>query len=128
MLWKVFAMVDEDHSGEMSTVVLLHFLESVFGDTDNELDGSRPRNGGSTGDVERYLRGVLDPRLTPPEVVAHIAGGRDAITFEEVKQFVLEGASIVGDTGGSSAGGGETSVIEEQDGAELGKASPARPP
>jgi len=81
MLWKVFAMVDEDHSGEISVVELAHFLEAACGNTDSEM-----------GDVEQYMRGVLDPHLPPTELVTYIAGDRDAATFEEVKAFVLSGA------------------------------------
>jgi len=80
MLWKVFAMVDEDHSGEISVVELAHFLEAACGTNDSDM-----------GDVEQYMRGVLDPLLLPTELVTCIAGDRDTATFEEVKAFVLSG-------------------------------------
>merc|ERR1712046_143546 len=51
MLWKVFSMVDEEHSGEVGVIELEHFLAAA-------LEGSAPSPSVSatTGDVEKYLR------------------------------------------------------------------------
>jgi len=98
MLWKVFTMVDEEHSGEMSAVVLEHFLEALSSDASGNRGSGG--GGGGHGDVEQYLRGVLDAKLIGSEVVQQVAGGRDIVTFEEVKRFMLEGTR-----GGFRAGG-----------------------
>jgi len=93
MLWKVFGMVDEDHSGEVSTVVLAHFLNSVWAENETNDDGS-PTS--TIGDVERYFRGVLEPGLSVPEMASRIAGGRTSVTFEAIKDFLLDASSFSG--------------------------------
>eukprot|EP00931_Biecheleriopsis_adriatica_P056292 TRINITY_DN33357_c0_g1_i1.p1 TRINITY_DN33357_c0_g1~~TRINITY_DN33357_c0_g1_i1.p1 ORF type:complete len:1061 (+),score=215.07 TRINITY_DN33357_c0_g1_i1:59-3241(+) len=109
MLWKVFSMVDEDHSGQIETLVLEHFLSAALGDSQAEEEGgtggslssssreraspaSRSRSGG-VGDVERYIRSILDPSLTARDATARIAGDRKKVNFEEVKQFILTAAN-----------------------------------
>lgn len=95
MLWKIFTMVDEDHSGEISTVELEHFLSAAC-----DVDGlAGDNNGGAgagisaiTGDVERYLSTIMDPELSAHELVALMAGGCQVVAFEDIKRFVLEGS------------------------------------
>jgi len=81
MLWKVFSMVDEDHSGEISCIELEHFLGGVCDDI----------AGGDVtlGPVEQYLQGVLDLQK-PAALVTHIARGQDIVRFENLKRFVME--------------------------------------
>lgn len=88
MLWKIFTMVDEDHSGEISTVELEHFLRTACDGHPSPAGTGGPR----LGDVERYLRSVLDPEATAGDIIARIAGDRRVISFEELKWFVLDGA------------------------------------
>jgi len=87
MLWKVFAMVDEDHSGEISAVVLEHFLQSAI--DQKELGDSDVGN--IQADIERYLCSVLDPKLTATELVSRICGERQMATFEDFKRYVITG-------------------------------------
>jgi len=111
MLWKVFAMVDEEHSGEMSPLVFAHFLEAVCHDGGGDSSGG----GNGLGDVERYLRSVLEPGLSAAEVVSLILGSRDVVTFEEAKAFLLEGAGGAGTgAGGESEDSEEDSVVEPE--------------
>lgn len=95
MLWKVFSMVDEDHSGEVGTVELEHFLVRVCDPVSQEHGSGGPSN---TADVERYLRGILDPELRAAEAVSCIANGREVVTFEDVKRFVVEKGSAMDTT------------------------------
>lgn len=94
MLWKVFALVDEDHSGEISTVVLEHFLSAACsGDGDGAagVDNGDNAGGGGTSDVERYLRSVLDSEFAVSNAMADLGAGRDYVTFEDIKHFLLTG-------------------------------------
>lgn len=93
MLWKVFALVDEDHSGEISTVVLEHFLSAACnGDGDNAAgDNGDNAGGGGTSDVERYLRSVLDSEFAVHSAMADLSAGREYVTFEDIKHFLLNG-------------------------------------
>merc|ERR1740130_1319465 len=50
----------------------------------------------ATGDVEKYLRGVLDPGVSAAQVVDCMAAGREVVHFEDLKRYMLEG-------GGASA-------------------------
>lgn len=84
MLWKVFSMVDEDHSGEVGVVELDHFLSNALGNTSHEPS--------QVGDVERYLCGVLDPKVHESGAVERLARGSQLVYFEALKQFVLENA------------------------------------
>eukprot|EP00746_Dinoflagellata_sp_MGD_P128828 gnl/MRDRNA2_/MRDRNA2_63116_c0_seq1.p1 gnl/MRDRNA2_/MRDRNA2_63116_c0~~gnl/MRDRNA2_/MRDRNA2_63116_c0_seq1.p1 ORF type:complete len:1006 (+),score=159.72 gnl/MRDRNA2_/MRDRNA2_63116_c0_seq1:90-3107(+) len=89
MLWKIFTMIDEDHSGEISTIELEHFLRTAC----DEAGMSNPLSAASSaGDVERYLKSILDPELTASEIVARIAKGHEVVTFEVLKSFVIAGA------------------------------------
>eukprot|EP00930_Biecheleria_cincta_P056270 TRINITY_DN42419_c0_g1_i1.p1 TRINITY_DN42419_c0_g1~~TRINITY_DN42419_c0_g1_i1.p1 ORF type:complete len:1000 (-),score=138.39 TRINITY_DN42419_c0_g1_i1:47-3046(-) len=102
MLWKVFAIVDEDHSGEIGTVVLDHFLTAALGNGEEKGEGENSARShksslaagqSGTGDVERYLQSILGANITASQAIQQIAGDRSWVTFEEVKQFVLAAAS-----------------------------------
>merc|ERR1711972_178465 len=69
MLWKVFAMVDEDHSGDINTEVFQHFLQSAV--DRRETDGNSCDDHGQM-DIERYLCNVLGSQLSPKEIVEKI--------------------------------------------------------
>merc|ERR1712087_1076918 len=90
-------MVDEDHSGEISAVVLEHFLDGVVDDTRGDKAAGLARGKGNSlgGEVERYLQGALDPRLTAREIVAEMTGGKEQTTFEAVKRFLLQGSATL---------------------------------
>mmetsp|Transcript_41863 Transcript_41863/g.76745 ORF Transcript_41863/g.76745 Transcript_41863/m.76745 type:complete len:108 (-) Transcript_41863:57-380(-) len=82
-------MVDEDHSGEVGTVELEHFLARVC-DPVPPGAGQPSASPSGMGDVERYLRGILDPDVRAAEAVACIANDRDVVMFEDVKRFVVD--------------------------------------
>jgi len=84
MLWKVFALVDEDHSGEVGVVELEHLFDAACGRAGGSI---RPR---TATDVERYLRNVLGPGLEAAQGVELISSGSDSATFEDFKRFVIE--------------------------------------
>jgi serine/threonine protein kinase len=86
MLWKVFSMVDEDHSGEVGVIELEHFLSTACGEV-----SSPARPSSNTGDIEKYLRSVLDPSTDAVEAVTCMAAGRDVVAFEDLKRYMLEG-------------------------------------
>jgi serine/threonine protein kinase len=93
MLWKVFSMVDEDHSGEVGIIEIEHFLSAVCNNGEAQQGKPpTPTRGSATSDVEKYLRGVLDPDICAEEVVDLTAGGRNVVTFEGLKRYLLEGA------------------------------------
>merc|ERR1712087_369326 len=89
MLWKVFAMVDEDHAGEMHSIVLEHFLQSSIDRAESgAVDGEA--SAGVQTDVERYLCSVLNVStggFGASALVAKLSGGTDVVTFEEMKNF-----------------------------------------
>jgi len=87
MLWKVFAMVDEDHSGEMGAIVFEHFLQSAH---DSKESGCEAQPGQT--DVERYLHSVLGAWTDHTGLVAQIGKGRESVTFEAIKDFVTTNA------------------------------------
>lgn len=94
MVWKLFTMVDEDHSGEMSVVVFRHFLEVVCNDGDGSTGGDDGGVGSSgCGDVEQYLRGVLEEGATADDIINASAGSNHVVTFEDVKRYLMEGPS-----------------------------------
>lgn len=92
MLWKIFTMVGEDHSGEISVVELEHFLRKACGD-DPCLDSGAGNIVGGLGDVERYLRSTLDSGLSAHEIIAQIAGDSQVVKFGALKAFVLNSTS-----------------------------------
>lgn len=103
MLWKLFTMVDEDHSGEMSVVVFRHFLEVVCNDGDGSTGGDDGGVGsGGCGDVEQYLRGVLDEGTTVDDIIKASAGSSHTVTFEDIKRYIMEGSN--GGSGDPSPG------------------------
>lgn len=130
LLWKVFSMVDEDHSGEIGKVVLEHFLVATFGDED-EVSTAVARNGpiagggrSGAGDVERYLRSVLGPDLVVSEAMRRIAPNRDVATFEEVKEFILNSAKDLSEAASQLEEISNSSMEEDEEQVLLSAASP----
>lgn len=108
MLWKIFTMIDEDNSGEISTIELEHFLHAAC---DESGMSSVMHAASSPSDVERYLKSIIDPQLTASEIVARISQGDEIVSFEDLKRYMVEGACsdlfgpirILGSSAGSEA-------------------------
>jgi len=89
MLWRLFTMVDDDHSGEMSIVVFRHFLEVVSAASSVEAGGDGAAGNRYQGDVEHYLRRFFANAFSD-RVIEKVAGDRGIVTFEAIKQYLLQ--------------------------------------
>jgi len=89
MLWRLFTMVDDDHSGEMSVVVFRHFLEVIGAASSVEAGGDGAAGNRYQGDVEHYLCKFFENAFSD-SVIEKVAGDRGVVTFEAIKQYLLQ--------------------------------------
>ncbi|CAK9095238.1 Calcium-dependent protein kinase 27 [Durusdinium trenchii] len=83
-LWHIFIAAKEDHRGVLGAAKLEQVLDSGAmksqGCQDSDMEGSAPQ----------YIRAAMDPELTASEAVRQIAQGGNEVTFEALKEFVMQ--------------------------------------